>query len=227
MLRSTVHAGVDSIVAGSLEARRGKLSRADAVAVGLGIPHVRRRWCLLHGKGWAVVRQVVPGGWFSIVGREDPLLPTFNPTDSIVTVRAVVELDGTRLMGSVSKDFRVLCELADAVEARNKLQEDETVRIHVFPEVKILAEVIDREVVVHLHRHHAHDRVLLNVRRERYRAHGLQSLILVCWRDLGLDLAYGRRAARDTGVPAEGCMIRTSRRARLMPVTSRTGYVGV
>lgn len=86
-------------------------------------------------------------GFVTLVFREDPVRPRVLLADMDI-IGSIGELKIWALQGRVAEMRHILGLLLDLRERHQKLQTDESGTVHVLPEVHILAQVIDREVVV-------------------------------------------------------------------------------
>lgn len=125
------------------------------------------------------------------VHRENPLLPVLPWPQSVNTVLAGVVLEMADLTTDMSEEVKVLGQRFDPLEIGDEAQWHESLRVHMFPEEQVLAQVVNREVVLtilllvraemkiidasqclQLHRNHAHQTVGLHVRLVRHCRHG-------------------------------------------------------
>ena len=93
-------------------------------------------------------RAVIPRGWVALFHAEDPLLPVLGLANSVEAVRADNKLDVKGTRANEADDLGVLRELLDSIEVLQDAQEDESLRVHVFPQEHIFAEIVHREVVL-------------------------------------------------------------------------------
>jgi hypothetical protein len=97
----------------------------------------------MHQK-WAVVLRL----GVALLHIQDPLLPAFGLSDSVYPIRPTVVFYGGRAYANESNEVEVLGQLPYAVELSQYAQEDETLRVHVFSEEQVFAEVIQRKVIL-------------------------------------------------------------------------------
>lgn len=174
----------------------------------------------------------------TLVDREDPLSPLLSWAQSVDTVFADVVLDSPELMRNMTEEFVVLSQSLNPLEVGNKVQCDESLRVHVLPKEQVLAQVVNGEVVftiillescqfgkdeenLQLHRNHAHKRERLHVRLVRERRHGAGGHRLVgsihgvdVGRE-GVDTIHGR--VRQRGRPQRNAVVHA------LVVTKRLG----
>lgn len=116
-------------------------------------------------------RAFILRGGVTLINGENPLFPSLSRTNSVNAVLADLVLHIAKLTGDMAEKLEILRQSLDPLEASNKAQENETLRVHVFPEEDILAKVVHGEVVLKLHRDHAHKRKRFHVWLVRDRSH--------------------------------------------------------
>jgi hypothetical protein len=90
---------------------------------------------------------VVLSRWITLVKRKHPLLPLVLGAQTILSILAKLVIGVLQLAGGVTQQFVVFSEVLDPFEAGNESQAHETLRVHVFTEIQVLAEIIHREIV--------------------------------------------------------------------------------
>ncbi|KXJ89216.1 hypothetical protein Micbo1qcDRAFT_14960 [Microdochium bolleyi] len=81
---------------------------------------------------------------------DHPRLPASRPTDSVLSVLGIDKLNLVRLFARSTDHVVVGGHLLHSAEVGDDGEQDVSLRIHVFPEEVVLAQVVNREIVVDL-----------------------------------------------------------------------------
>lgn len=138
-------------------------------------------------RGWSFIL----GRRIALVHRENPLLPLILRPQPINTVPADVVFNVPELTADMTKELKVFGQALDPLETSDETQSNKTLRVHVLPKEQVLAQVINREVVLtvqivssnsrahgskggflQLHGNHAHERKGFHIRLVGDCSHG-------------------------------------------------------
>lgn len=126
--------------------------------------HLLHRLC----SGWVlrhdIFRSSMSCSLISLFDCQNPLFPTLLSPQSINPITALYEFNNVGFNAGPLQQFKVLCQRLDTFEASYEGQENISLAIHVLSHIDILAQIVDREVILELHCNHCHDRHTINVR---------------------------------------------------------------
>lgn len=122
---------------------------------------------ILAAPGMPACGPVVSSIGMSCMHVENPRLPLVTTTHLVFSRFGHDELNMRGMLTGYSDDLIVLGDILHSLESRNDRQRHKTLGIHVLSKIRILAEVVDGEIVVHLGRNDMQDVLRVRVVKRR------------------------------------------------------------